>query len=355
MAKKIKLPRRKMANGGKSSFEDYYKTVPKNKNDTSDYSLREAYTGLPYEQMKAFANSDAHLPDVYKLPNHPTFSVESKYYKPGMYAGYWGGNDSYIPLTPENTRMMPGQSFETKEFADGGRLPIITNNPNDPRIKAYQDSLNLHNLGREGASLLLNPNTTFDSFNHFPIAERMLPSFRNLRDLNGVYPEPTGHVSRDFNILRTGRTPMFTKPVQPIVYQPKEDNTPIRGYYNNKTANREEFSEKEWKEFTKQYGDRAVESFNWNTNGIGFSSPNFRKIQPITANIQSGELQAHPDNLNINPIGFKPGTYFTRPRQGQEQGPKLEYYDKSGKKLMKAGGTVWSIEDNPITWQISEE
>ena len=34
---------------------------------------------------------DTHFPDTYKLPGHPTFSVESKYYKPGMIAGHWEG------------------------------------------------------------------------------------------------------------------------------------------------------------------------------------------------------------------------------------------------------------------------
>ena len=110
--------------GDKPSFEEYYKTVPQDKNDTSSYNLRDAYKELPYKDLQEFANSNAHLPDTYKLPNHPTFSTESKYYKPGMYAGYWGRSkeDDYIPLTPENTRMMPGQSFQTKK--NGGKVPM---------------------------------------------------------------------------------------------------------------------------------------------------------------------------------------------------------------------------------------
>jgi len=40
---------------------------------------------------------NAHFPDTYKLPGHPTFSIESQYYKPGMKAGYWKG-DEYIPI-----------------------------------------------------------------------------------------------------------------------------------------------------------------------------------------------------------------------------------------------------------------
>jgi len=38
-----------------------------------------------------------HFPDTYKLPGHPTFSVESMYYKKGMPAGKWEG-EKYTPI-----------------------------------------------------------------------------------------------------------------------------------------------------------------------------------------------------------------------------------------------------------------
>jgi len=41
--------------------------------------------------------SGGHLPDTFKLPGHPTFSIQSKYYKPGMPSGKWEG-DKYIPI-----------------------------------------------------------------------------------------------------------------------------------------------------------------------------------------------------------------------------------------------------------------
>ncbi|MDO9528023.1 MAG: hypothetical protein Q7J27_02565 [Syntrophales bacterium] len=42
-------------------------------------------------------NNGGHLPDTFKLPGHPTFSIESKYYKKGMPAGRWEG-EKYIPI-----------------------------------------------------------------------------------------------------------------------------------------------------------------------------------------------------------------------------------------------------------------
>ena len=88
------------AEGGiKPKFEDFYKTVNPDFNDTSTYNLREAYNELPYSQLQAWQidPENNHLPDTYKLPRHPTFSIESKYYKPGMKAGYWSGNN-YIQI-----------------------------------------------------------------------------------------------------------------------------------------------------------------------------------------------------------------------------------------------------------------
>ena len=81
-------------------FEDYYKTIPKDKSDTTDYDLKKAYENLPYDQMKAFATSDVHLPDTYKKPNHPTFSNESIYSNDSTPGGQWtveNGKDVFIP------------------------------------------------------------------------------------------------------------------------------------------------------------------------------------------------------------------------------------------------------------------
>lgn len=83
----------------KPSFEDWYKTVPPEKNYMGDYNLRAAYDNLPYDKMVNFATTNSeHLPDTYKLPNHPTFSNESMYYQGTQsgVGGYWNG-DNYVP------------------------------------------------------------------------------------------------------------------------------------------------------------------------------------------------------------------------------------------------------------------
>ena len=48
-------------------------------------------------------DDDGHRPDTYKKPNHPTFSMQSKYADhPGVEAGFWDGPDYYAPSTHRN-------------------------------------------------------------------------------------------------------------------------------------------------------------------------------------------------------------------------------------------------------------
>jgi len=62
------------------------------------YDLLGAFrAGYTRTDKKGNPSPKGHLPDIFKLPGHPTFSIESRYYKPGMPAGRWEGN-KYIPI-----------------------------------------------------------------------------------------------------------------------------------------------------------------------------------------------------------------------------------------------------------------
>ena len=62
-----------------------------------DYNLKAAYDELPFETMEAWRRDPNanHLPDTYKLPSHPTFSLESKDPVTGMKGGAWLGDRFY--------------------------------------------------------------------------------------------------------------------------------------------------------------------------------------------------------------------------------------------------------------------
>lgn len=73
-------------------FEDWYKTVPKDKNDTTKFNLRRAFELAPKDQLNAFVKDpDAHLYSTYfnkdtgeyefvKRKDHPTIQLELDWY-----------------------------------------------------------------------------------------------------------------------------------------------------------------------------------------------------------------------------------------------------------------------------------
>ena len=92
----------KHAEGGpikNMSFEDWYKTVPTDRNDTTTYNLRRAYELAPFDELEAWRTSSVkalnsgknHLRSVYLNPdtgiyefmkskNHPTLHFETDWY-----------------------------------------------------------------------------------------------------------------------------------------------------------------------------------------------------------------------------------------------------------------------------------
>jgi hypothetical protein len=76
----------------KMSFDEWYKKVPKDKNDTTSYNLRRAYEIAPKKELNAFINNpDAHLHSAYenretgiwefmKSKNHPTIQKELQWF-----------------------------------------------------------------------------------------------------------------------------------------------------------------------------------------------------------------------------------------------------------------------------------
>ena len=90
------------ANGGplkKGKYEDWYKTIPADRNDTTSYNLKRAYELAPYDELEAWRTSSIrdlnagknHLRSIYLNPdtgiyefmkskNHPTLHFETDWY-----------------------------------------------------------------------------------------------------------------------------------------------------------------------------------------------------------------------------------------------------------------------------------
>ncbi len=191
------------------------------------------------------------------------------------------------------------KKLKLKKLPNGGQNPpIYTNDLKDPRLQAYQDSLNLYNQ------------------NPFEDKEIKLTK-QDIKELNDarlkIMPYAKGEwhdeiPSRGYDEA-IGQKMFFKKPVQPIVYSPPIN--PIEGGH--------------------RFDDGQTA---WN----GTFTEHRNKIEPILVQSQLGQLQANPQQLEFNPIPFKQGSYFTREPQSQEMGQK-EYFDKkTGKKLMTYGG-----------------
>lgn len=91
----------KLSQKEEASYQKWRAGLPKPLQYEGDYDLRGLYRSNP--NVKPSANM--HFPDTYKLPNHPTFSNESKYFTPltRSRAGKWQETDSsfnYIPFNP---------------------------------------------------------------------------------------------------------------------------------------------------------------------------------------------------------------------------------------------------------------
>lgn len=114
----------------KPTYKEFLKTVNP-KYIGNDYNLEEAYNNLPLKMMRAWAKdpNKNHLPDTYKLPNHPTFSDESKYYKLGMNAIHWKDNKPVGATQSQEPKFKPASRVPI----DRPGLSVGNFNPNIPK------------------------------------------------------------------------------------------------------------------------------------------------------------------------------------------------------------------------------
>ena len=80
------------------AYQRWKATMPPRLQYEGDYDLRGFWRKNPKFSLD---DPEAHMTDEFKLPNHPTFSNESRYFneKNKHLAGHWEGN-SYIPFDP---------------------------------------------------------------------------------------------------------------------------------------------------------------------------------------------------------------------------------------------------------------
>ncbi len=239
---------------------------------------------------------------------------------------------------------------KVKKFGKGGQnKPIITNDPKDLRLQAYNDSLDLYNFYQLQKDLDrpsdVNNNLSFtekifgtDKKFTLEGEKRQAELFNKAQDLltrnnrlktgldsfpkagigdyrkSGSYDVYSPSIKPKGEWMGTGKNSEYIQPVQPIIYQPKPINIPINtpSYSNGQLMG-------VWNEELKQRP----------------------KEQPIQIDNITPTLNTYqPDNtIETNP--FIKGSYFTRPRQSQEsqndqfgRTGKTDMFDKKTGKLM---------------------
>lgn len=133
----------------KLSFEEWYKTIPKEKNDTANYRLKYGYENnlIPQEELDNFVkNPDAHLFSAYfnpktkkydflKSKKHPTIQLELDWYNSDdakdfrkQYKLYDDGSDyyQYVPL---------------EKFKKGGAVNVIPDGAFHSRKHSLPDEI----------------------------------------------------------------------------------------------------------------------------------------------------------------------------------------------------------------------
>ena len=121
--------------------------------------------------------------------------------------------------------MGDGKLDDKGRMQKGGRAPIYTDNPNDPRLRAYNDSLTLHKASNKSLTdfnkedyssefLMDDSRSVFDAYKRLKAPQPIETKTKNL-----PYSK-TDNKSLPISVN------LYKKPVQPVVYQkPQNQNT----------------------------------------------------------------------------------------------------------------------------------
>lgn len=192
---------RKKQTGGKvkPTFNNWYKTVPSEINDTTNYNLRRAYELLPYNELENWRNGKEHLRSVaptkdgnyefLKSKKHPTYKYEIDWYNSpdatSFRKEYLLDESTEYPTYRKRNKMgglsrskdygskkKPYPSVNKKDFAGGHRsYPIPTkadaidalrlaglHGRNDVKAKVYNKYPELRKKGNVGLVVSISGN-----------------------------------------------------------------------------------------------------------------------------------------------------------------------------------------------------
>jgi hypothetical protein len=182
----------------------------------------------------------------------------------------------------------------------GQVLPLVTNNPNDPRLKAYNDSLNLYNLSYSQAKNYFHqPNPDkYATYNKKEAVQRMNYDKSTYGGLHNSVDDKagkkmtaiqkrTGYLPIGERSIGEGSNYIFKKPVQPVLYQkpvytkledrvlPNYNSFEARNARYNDSLELYNFGEKRRAELLKTHGEPwfVEQDQDWLRNGYREEKP----------------------------------------------------------------------------------
>jgi len=227
--------KRKMPNGGSVlSMGDYDVTTAPKK---GDYLLpdinRPGYIdskGGRRTEYKIGVNIDGKetlLPTVVGGKQLTKDEAINRYYKTGLNMGKFNTSkeaDYASRLRTARYNMLEDPvKFQASQFRDGGTLPpIYTSNPRDPRIRNYQDSLNLYK--EQNRLNILNDKTNYPQQSARPTINKNNLIYTG--DPNkGGYVNPkifSSNIPTFSKDIHGNLKQQYKKPVQPYIYRKPE-------------------------------------------------------------------------------------------------------------------------------------
>lgn len=202
-------------------FNPYFSQPVPNARDSAEY--RYAFNGLMSGEQYHRKNVDDTKTALYTLPDVSPAMLQ---FHANEDAGYTDAQAQML----ERYRNLQNKVPVLPALQQGGtRKPIYTHNPNDPRVKAYQDSLRDFERAREYLATKGNisdmpyyePEQAFiglrDDWNKFPGMKATTDDTQTHLE-KGIRQEnmPIGY----YRVSSQDYRPEFKKPVQPILYTP---------------------------------------------------------------------------------------------------------------------------------------
>lgn len=208
-------------------------------------------------------------------------------------------------------------------FGNGGKVqPYITNNPNDPRIRKYQDSLNVYNKHKKEVDNFMqivnqhNLAYTDDRYMYDKNGKNELSSYRNYGKPQYTYKEKGISPEKGYSVVTNNNEKYLTKNGDYITLDKKIQNDK----YGSSDAM---FFKKPVRPIIYKKPEPQNTNFNVNVNG-GFSTPE-DYVEPAVEQIPIQQTQAPQDfRKYMHPKGYS--------RQGQSGERQSEsFYDANGK------------------------